>query len=458
MIGCIVMEDGRTASPMAGTALHDHECRLVIRPECSGNGGMVMDEPRGLLALGEGRIFGEEPKTAVAAQALRHYVARGHKGITSMRGEFAAIIYDLRRHGLTAIADPLGKFPLYYESGAGRIAAGTSLSWFGKRKDLANLDPIYMAVNLVQGPRAAGRTPFLDVRRLPLGSAMTWGGRERRPQIARHWWPVPTPLLPEELCAERVRAALSEAVADRVRQHPGPIGVSLSGGLDSSCVYAMAATTMGRAPVALHLTYTTPGCDELEYARAVVDRYAGRLVPINAEQTWLFRDFPDWPQTGEPSHTIAHGLVGLMAAAAAENGVDLVLNGEGGDHFFFTPPDFVFPDTLCWAHPLRSSRTLLSKARQHNLSYVDAARRFLVWPLTAPERFGPTGSAFFTTTARRHCQRIRLRARGSAQRWTELSLLWSMPPGDTPQPEATSSPFFDPRVIEAAAAMPGSLR
>jgi asparagine synthetase B (glutamine-hydrolysing) len=162
MISCVATDDRRATAGIRHPVLHDRECRLVLRAECSGSDGALIDEPKGLLVLGEGRVFGTDPKSTVAAEALRRYADHGPKGLTSMRGEFAAIIYDFRRHRLSAVTDPLSKFPLYYEASAGCFTVGTSLRGFRKRKNVSSLDPVYIAVNLVTERLASGRTPFRD--------------------------------------------------------------------------------------------------------------------------------------------------------------------------------------------------------------------------------------------------------------------------------------------------------
>jgi asparagine synthase (glutamine-hydrolysing) len=265
-----------------------------------------------------------------AELVLRAYLARGTDVFATMLGDFAFALWDGPGARLVCGRDVLGLRPLFYTSTADDLVVASELQAVLRgRPGTANLGMVAEALTCM--PTSRHETLFENVFRIPPGHLLVAdrsGTRvERFVQLT-----APAPLAqrdPREY-VEQFRALFTAAVRDRLPA-ARMAGVMLSGGVDSSTIYA-AARTM--SPVdAYTVGHDDPLLDETPIARAVVERNGGRLhrADVSAstydytEEVLRFRDLPTYP-------TGANGA-GLRRLAAS-HGVTVLLNGLGGDECF----------------------------------------------------------------------------------------------------------------------------
>jgi asparagine synthase (glutamine-hydrolysing) len=247
---------------------------------------------------------------------------------TKLRGMFALAIWDAPRRRLVLARDRFGIKPLYYRDVAGELAFASELRALPRGEiDLEALEA-FLAFNSVPAPLSI----FRDVRKLPAGHTLTWeDGRVRIEEFAR---PRPLEERPDEEAelVEELRARLR----DSVRAHlvsDVPVGVLLSGGVDSSLLAALAAQETSEPLRTFSIGFEEESFNELDDARRVAERYgtrhrelvlrpdAARLLPALAEAF----DEPFADSSALPTY--------LVSQLAAED-VKVALSGEGGDELF----------------------------------------------------------------------------------------------------------------------------
>jgi len=275
--------------------------------------------------------------TASDTEVLVHlYEEHGDAFLERLRGMFALALWDAREGRLLLARDRFGIKPLYY-----RLAGGT-LTFASELKAMLELpgfgrgiDPRAMAAYLAFNSIPAPLTIFAEARKLPPGWALSW--RDGAITQKRYARPGPVP-------AERVRTGpaagladeLREILRDSVRAHlvaDVPVGVLLSGGVDSAGLTALAAGETGDAVKTFSIGFEESSFDELSRARLVAERYrtdhhelvlrpdAAELLPRLVEAF----DEPFGDSSAVPTY-----LVSQLAAGE----VKVALSGEGGDELF----------------------------------------------------------------------------------------------------------------------------
>jgi asparagine synthase (glutamine-hydrolysing) len=227
---------------------------------------------------------------------LHGYREWGEAFVERLNGMWAFVIYDRTRRRLFASRDRFGKKPLYYFHEGGAFGFASELSALRQHPACpANLSELslqkYFAYCYVPAPR----TIYERVWKLPGGHSCTYDLATRELMVWRYWryelepdeklsalvrrpWRDDDPLI-EEWC-ERLRATLSAAVERRLMSDV-PLGVFLSGGIDSSAIAALAAAKVPKG--ALHtfaIGFDDATFDESAYAR----RMAGVIGSDHREE------------------------------------------------------------------------------------------------------------------------------------------------------------------------------
>lgn len=304
----------------------------------------LVDEKRGLALAYNGEIY--ERSVPAAGSDTRWLLDRAGegRGWPAPDGMYAYAVADLRAERVTLRRDPLGIKPLYLGHRATASAFASELGPVARALALpVSLDPAAVLEYAGLGCRLDDRTPFAGAVRVGAGAeAVLEPGRAprvragvSRPPAAYSNGPAtgPRPGDLADLLAEAVRACARVA---------GPVGVLLSGGVDSTTLAAVLAAD-GREDVhTFSLLLDHDGVRDL----------AGLGLPGRAWKAWrhtavtvgrgrFWRAFARMSElTSEPVFSAGTAYAAILAEEAAQAGVSVVLSGEGIDECFGGYPSY----------------------------------------------------------------------------------------------------------------------
>ena len=281
---------------------------------------------------------GHRFRTRSDTEMLVHlYEQHGPRFAERLRGMFAVAIWDAPKRRLVLARDRFGIKPLYYWNShhglafASELKALTAQPAFPRDIDLEALEA-FLAFACIPAPL----TIFRAARKLPAGCVLIWD-KGSEPKIERY--ARPTAARREEMRTEdeeELAEELRGRLRDSVRAHliaDVPVGVLLSGGVDSSMLTALAAQEAGERISTFSIGFDERGFDERAQARLVAERYGTDhhelvLKPDAAELLPLLADVYDEPFAD--SSAIPTYLVSKLA----REHVKVALSGEGGDELF----------------------------------------------------------------------------------------------------------------------------
>lgn len=298
---------------------------------------------------------GHHFRTASDTEAIVHlYEEHGLACLQQLRGMFAFALWDTRRRRLLVARDRIGIKPLFYRLSDGTLEFASELRALaelyqnGGSRFEVDLQAVYDFFGFRYVP--APGTFYKGVQKLLPGHYLL---ADRSGARTFAWWDLPveeegdSPDLSAKAWGEQVIELLRESVRLRLIADV-PVGVFLSGGIDSSAVVALASQ-----PVALPLRTFSVGFEEAQYSELPAARQTARdfrtehheLVlragdlAADLERLVAFRHEP----ISEPTDVALHRI----AARAAET-VKVVLAGEGGDEVFAGYPKYAFDRLARW--------------------------------------------------------------------------------------------------------------
>lgn len=279
----------------------------------------------GLEARGE--IFKTQSDTEVL---LRLHAREGASMVERLRGMFAFCLWDEAEQTALLARDPLGIKPLYVHESRGSLAFASELrALTGSGLFRPTLDE-----RAVQGFFETGTVPepltlAKEARLLEAGHTLTWrAGASSR----RRYWRLQ---FGESFEGDPVQHT-REALLDSVRHHfvsDVPVGVFLSGGIDSTAILALANETGHRGIGSFSITVDDPEADEGEVARRTAKHFGSDHHEMRLDAEVARRLFGEFLK-----HTDQPSIDGLntftVSALARRHGMKVVLSGLGGDELF----------------------------------------------------------------------------------------------------------------------------
>jgi asparagine synthase (glutamine-hydrolysing) len=282
--------------------------------------------------LAHGHAFATNTDTEVIVHL---YEDLGDDFVLRLNGMFAIALWDTRRRRLVLARDRLGIKPLHYAEDGGRLTFASEIKALlrapiGREIDDEALGQ-YFAFEYIPAPRSI----FRSIRKLLPGHLMTW--EDGRTEIRRYWdvrfaETKPAPRREEDY-AEEIAARLKESVRMRLLSDV-PLGVFLSGGIDSSSVTALMSEVATGTVKTYSIGFREKSFDELDAARLVADRFGTEhqefvvgpdevreLVPV----LMRYLDEPLADASVIPTYIISR---------LARRYVTVALAGDGGDELF----------------------------------------------------------------------------------------------------------------------------
>jgi asparagine synthase (glutamine-hydrolysing) len=273
---------------------------------------------------------GHRFRTRCDTEVLVHgYEEWGARLWERLRGMFAVAVWDARERRLTLARDRFGIKPLAYRDVNGELSFSSELDALEHGDvDLDALEA-FLSFNVVPAPLSI----FEDIRKLRPGHTLTWqNGRVTIERFARTGPLEPRRDDDEAELLEECRARLR----DSVRAHliaDVPVGVLLSGGVDSGALTALAAEESSEPVRTFSIGFEEASFNELDGARAVARRYGTihRDLTLRPNAALLLPALAD--AFDEPFADSSALPTFLVSKLAAED-VKVALSGEGGDELF----------------------------------------------------------------------------------------------------------------------------
>jgi asparagine synthase (glutamine-hydrolysing) len=278
----------------------------------------------------KGHIFQSMTDTEVVVHL---YEEEGVDCLQRLRGMFALAIWDQRDATLMLARDRLGKKPLYYGEGGGRLSFASEIGALcGLRGLKREIDPIALDLYLTYSYIPAPYSIYRAVRKLPPGHFMTV--RDGRAELTPYWR-----LRMSGACdSSRAEIArdLKGKVADAVQIRTVsdvPLGCFLSGGTDSSAVVALMSKVSTKPVKTFSIGFSHDQFNELEYARTVAKQYRTEHYEYIVEPDAI-AVLPEMVRHfGEPFGDSSALPMWYLAKLARQH-VTVALNGDGGDELF----------------------------------------------------------------------------------------------------------------------------
>ena len=277
---------------------------------------------------------GHRYRTRSDTETIIHlYEEHGRECVKYLRGMFAFAIWDRRRKTLFAARDRLGIKPFYYRYEGKTLLFGseikTILAYPGVRPEL---NTGVLAEYLSFGYLAGSQTMFAGIEKLPPGHTLEVDAAGKL-NIESFWdptAPVEEEHHPREYYVKTYREMLEACVSSHLMSDV-PLGVFLSGGLDSSAIAAL-TTKVRQAPIeTFSVGYGEEAFSELPYARQMAQHIGSRHHEVLLNREEFFAALPAliWHED-EPIVWPSSVSLYFVAKLARER-VTVVLTGEGSD-------------------------------------------------------------------------------------------------------------------------------
>jgi asparagine synthase (glutamine-hydrolysing) len=269
---------------------------------------------------------------------LNAFAAWGVKSVERLIGMFAFALWDGLERRLYLVRDRIGVKPLYYyhEDGVFAFVSELKALHAGLKKRLS-VDRETLAEFFHYGYISGDRSIYRHVRKLEPGCILSFA-QGADPVIERYWDPAyhmgATACYPDEdTAASRLEELLTDAFLKRLVADV-PVGVFLSGGIDSSLVTAILAHRAGTPIRTFTIGFAERSYDESAWARAIArhlgtDHYEETVTSEHARAV-----LPLWPRIYDEPFGDISGIPTTIVSRMTRAHVKVSLSADGGDELF----------------------------------------------------------------------------------------------------------------------------
>ncbi len=291
-----------------------------------------------------GHQYHSNTDTETIVHAYEEY---GLDCLQRFNGMFAFALYDQRRQRVVLARDPMGIKPLHYAWDGKRLTFCSELrGLFAADGQIPSLNPVAVNLYLSLGYIPSPHSIYSGIRKLPPGASLVF--EDGQCELNTFWRPQlrQSDAGPDDLdsLVETTRTVIEDAVVRQLMSDV-PVGVFLSGGLDSSIVTVLAQKHHDDVMDTFSVGFGQDGGgldtsdlynQDLLHARAVAKELGTRhhevVVPTDERITGLIMD--TLAHMDEPVWESSFVSLHIMSRLAREHGVKVVLTGDGGDELF----------------------------------------------------------------------------------------------------------------------------
>lgn len=307
---------------------------------------------RDLAGLGERLSTSSDTEVILAA-----YRQWGAGCVERLRGMFAFVLFDVSARRALMVRDRLGIKPLYYTECAGAdghrmvVFASELRALLGTGLVARKVSRSAMATYMWNGFVVGAQSIVEDIRLVPPGYRALIDAREPNVTLERYWRPPPA-----SKCHERSADGVRDALREAARLHlvsDVPVGVFLSGGIDSSAVAALTAEANGSDSIkTCNIAFEEGEYDESGYARRVAKSLRTDHVELKLTREAFAADLPNaLASLDQPTFDAINTYA--VSRVVREHGLKVALAGTGGDELFGGYRSFIeLPRLQRWAKAL----------------------------------------------------------------------------------------------------------
>lgn len=283
----------------------------------------------------QGHTFKSDSDTEVI---IHLYEEKGTSCFEDLRGMFAFAIWDENKQQLLIAKDRIGKKPLFYTFQnnklifASELKAIASLPWFNKQIDMASLAHVF-SYDHVPWPNSI----YKHIHKLPPSSYILFDSKQRKQgEINKYWNPdLQTKIkISENDAVDRLTELLREAVQLRLRSDV-PLGMFLSGGLDSSFVVGLASQCVDQPIQTFTIGYEDSETEDLEYPFS--DEVSACFNTVHHKVPFdkgTINSLPDLMYHYDEPFCIPNALAHYQLCKETRKHVTVSLSGDGADEIF----------------------------------------------------------------------------------------------------------------------------
>lgn len=321
--------------------------------DVKGGNQPLFNEDRSIVIVGNGEIYnylelqnklkkiGHKFDTHSDIETIIHaYEEWGYDCFSKFRGMFAIAMIDIKRNKLIIARDRLGEKPLYIARTSESIYFSSEMKslinvpLLDKTIDMKAID-LFFHYYFIPEPH----TPFQNIKKVKCGSYVEIDLSSYSLKEVTFWDASkvktsnhldPTALIKREL----IKACQLTLRSDV------PIGIALSGGIDSGSILALSAPKYKKVMNAFSIGYEgTPSSDERDMARVLAKKFKVKFIEKEIKVKDVINHFPKlvW-DCDDPIADIAAHSIFEVSKLAHDNGIKVLLGGNGGDEIFWGYP------------------------------------------------------------------------------------------------------------------------
>jgi asparagine synthase (glutamine-hydrolysing) len=301
------------------------------------------------LLTAAGAKFRTRSDTEVILEAYRRW---GAAAVERLHGMFAFVIWDRHRRSAFGARDRIGIKPLCWASIGQSIVIASTLEPFSLIESLRSIDLQAVRDIMVYDYILAPRTIFKNVHKFEPGSRFEWSLGAREPVVERYWSP---PLSNDNLKtpdSEELENLLEQAVKHQMISDV-PIGVFLSGGIDSSLIVALMARHSSRPVQTFSVGFSDGKIDESPIAETVARQYGTNHTILKDEDLGPEGLLELIGRLDEPFCDPAFVPTYALSKMTKQH-VKVALSGDGGDEVFGGYPKYLYGENGHFRLPFSS--------------------------------------------------------------------------------------------------------
>lgn len=291
----------------------------------------------------KGHVF----KTHSDSESVLHlYEELGTECFGKLNGMFACAIWDNKHQRLVLGRDRFGQKPLYYTEVSGNVVFGSELKAVLKHPTVdTNIDNISLSQYFTYEYVPAPRTIYKNIYKLPAGCFAEWQVHNNScsNRTMQRYWSYGAAAVDKTITGEGAAGRLTELFEQSVKRRlmsDVPLGVFLSGGLDSSMTAAMACRHAHGRVKTFSVAFDDPSFDESSHARKVADFLGTEHYEKRFHVDELYQSIDEVLSNLDEPMADASLLPTYLLSKFTREHVTVALGGDGADELFCGYPTF----------------------------------------------------------------------------------------------------------------------